>query len=287
MNLQSTLSDRMLPAPPSHRPGPLAASFCGLALLFTFLGQPADAQSLRGSRASLDLQNRMARQHDYTYIDTPNRVRFFADQGWLVRVQPNADFELHAVSFPYARPEVDLFIRRLGRQYRQACGEPLVVTSLTRPTTRQPRNASSRSVHPTGMALDLRYNWDRGCRRWLEGVLTSLERGGILEATLERRPRHYHVALFPSPYARYVDRLKTKQAEAEEEVAAEVASAEASAGGAPAASAETLQYRVQRGDSLWRIAREHGISVNDLRSYNGLDGNRILAGQVIDVPVGR
>jgi hypothetical protein len=275
VNLQSAPSDRMLPAPRTLRPGPLAASVCGLTLLTCALAHSAAAQSLRGSRASLDRQNRVARQEDFTYIDTPNRLRFFADHGWLVRVRPNADFDLHAVSFPYARPEVELFIRRLSGQYRRACGEPLVVTSLTRPTTRQPRNASSRSVHPTGMALDLRYSWNRNCRRWLEGVLKDLEGGGILEATLERHPRHYHVALFPSPYAHYVARLKARRAEAEQEVAEEVAAAEA------------LEYRVQRGDSLWRIARDHGISVDDLRSYNGIRGNRIVAGQVIDVPVGR
>ena len=37
------------------------------------------------------------------------------------------DFELHRVSFPYARPELDLFLRRLSAQYRAACGERLVV----------------------------------------------------------------------------------------------------------------------------------------------------------------
>lgn len=264
MNLPSAPSDRMLPESRKERIEIVAACFCALALVASTLAAPAAAQSLRGSRASLDLQNRMARQHDFTYIDTPSRVRFFADQGWLVRVEPNGDFELHAVSFPYARPEVELFIRRLSGQYRRACDEPLVVTSLTRPTTRQPRNASDRSVHPTGMALDLRYSWDRNCRRWLEDVLTSLERQGVLEATLERRPRHYHVALFPSPYARYVERLRTRRADA----------------------AQTVEYRVRRGDSLWRIAREHGVSIDELKSFNGIRGNRILAGQVIDVPLG-
>ena len=134
------------------------------------------AQSLQGSAASLDVQNRIARQHDFTYIESPNRVRFFAEQGWLVRVRPTGDFRLdNEVSFPYARPEVALFVRRLGAQYRSACGEQLVVTSLTRPTTRQPRNASDRSVHPTGMAVDLR----RSQRLLLEperqdGIDTSL-----------------------------------------------------------------------------------------------------------------
>ena len=265
LNLPSAPSDRMIRNPEKTRIALLAACASALALLFAPLSTPVEAQSLRGSRASLDLQNRMARQHDYTYIDTPSRVRFFADQGWLVRVEPNRDFDLHAVSFPYARPEVELFIRRLSGQYRRACGEKLVVTSLTRPTTRQPRNASDRSVHPTGMALDLRYSWDRNCRQWLEGVLTSLERQGVLEATLERRPRHYHVALFPSPYAAYVQSIQERSA---------------------ANAAETLEYRVRRGDSLWRIAREHGISVEELKQYNGIRDNRIFAGQVIDVPLG-
>lgn len=253
----------------------MATCLCTLAVLSLPPLDEAQAQSLRGSRASLDLQNRMAQQHDFTYIETPNRVRFFADQGWLVQVTPSADFDLHAVSFPYARPEVELFIRRLGRQYKQACGEQLVVTSLTRPTTRQPRNASDRSVHPTGMALDLRYSWNRNCRSWLESVLTSLESQGVLEATLERRPRHYHVALFPSPYARYVETLAAREAVEVEEVEAEEAEAP-----------ERRSYKVRNGDSLWRIARQHGLSVDELKSANGLRDTQIFAGQVIDLPLG-
>lgn len=225
------------------------------------------AQSLQGSAASLDVQNRIARQHDFTYIESPNRVRFFAEQGWLVRVRPTGDFRLdNEVSFPYARPEVALFVRRLGAQYRSACGEQLVVTSLTRPTTRQPRNASDRSVHPTGMAVDLRYSTNRNCRGWLEGVLTSLERQGVLEATRERRPVHYHVAIFPQQYASYVESLEGRQA---------------------LRLQERFAYTVQRGDSLWEIARSHGTSVEDLRAVNDLDGSQIYAGQVITVPLSR
>lgn len=226
---------------------------------------PLVAQSLRGSPASLDVQNRVARSHDYTYIDTAQRLRYFAEQGWLVRVRSNHDFRLHAVSFPYARPEVALFIERLGKQYRDACGEQLVVTSLTRPTTRQPRNASDRSVHPTGMAIDLRYSHNRQCRDWLEGVLLSLERGGILDVTRERYPRHYHVAVFPEPYARYVERITNRS--------------EIRLG-------ERMAYEIQVGDSLWEIARQHGTTVDEIQTVNGIDGNQIYAGQVIDVPLG-
>ena len=88
-----------------------------------------------------------------------------------------------------------------------------MVTSLTRPLSRQPRNASSRSVHPTGMALDVRRSNSRSCRSWLESVLLSLEGSGVLEATRESYPPHYHIAVYPQPYARYVDNLTTRSAD--------------------------------------------------------------------------
>jgi hypothetical protein len=226
--------------------------------------------------ASVDRQNAVAHQHDYTFLDTGARVRFFASQGWLVRVQSNGDFSLRGVSFPYARPEVELFIRRLGAQYRASCGEQLTVTSLTRPTSGQPANASDRSVHPTGMALDLRTPRSARCRSWLEGVLLSLERAGVLDATLERFPVHYHIAVFPRQYAAYVTALQAKQAQPAPTV-------QVAANPTPE---ERLEYRVRRGDSLWTIARSHGTTVEELRTANQLAGSRIFVGQVLDVPLG-
>jgi LysM repeat protein len=252
----------------------------GVAAFALWGASPTSAQSLRGSAASLDRQNRQARVHDFTFIATPAQVRRFVDAGYLVRVRGNADFELHAVSFPYARPEAELFIRRLATQYRNACGEKLVVTSLTRPLSRQPRNASDRSVHPTGMAIDLRYSRDRNCRAWLEGVLLSLERNGVLEATRERYPAHYHIALYPQPYATYVDRLTSSEASprrAQQQQPQPQRVAEA---------APTIQrYQVRRGDSLWTIARAHGVSITELRASNDLASSRIHPGQVLRVPV--
>lgn len=258
--------------PTRASPSLIRASLTGALVTASLLavGAPAAAQSLRGSRASLDRQNRAARQHDFTYIDTATRIRYFAEQGWLVRVRSNGDYRLHAVSYPYARPELALFIRRLGAQYRASCGEQLVVTSLTRPTNRQPRNASDRSVHPTGMAADLRYSPSRRCRSWLESVLLSLERAGVIEATRERYPAHYHVAVFPRQYAYYVDQLIEREAEQPVRIAAAQG-----------------PYTVRTGDSLWTIARQLGTSVDELRALNHLRGSRIYAGQVLEVPRGR
>jgi len=263
------------PSIPVRRcPAPRGVTVALLALAWAGAGTaPLEAQSLRGSGSSLDRQNRVARQHDYTFLTTGARVKYFAEKGWLVPLRPNRDFELNGVSYPYARSEVALFVRRLSAQYRAACGERLVVTSLTRPTSRQPLNASDRSVHPTGMALDIRYSRTRACRQWLERVLLNLEKSAVLEATRERYPAHYHVAVFPRQYGAYVDALKQRQA-------TRVAQA------APLDEARSA-YEVRTGDSLWTIARRHGTTVDELRSLNHLRSSRIYAGQVLEVPRAR
>lgn len=234
----------------------------------------AQGQSLTGSPRSIDRQNRIAREHDYTFLRDGRQVDRFVSAGYLVPVRGNRDFELHAVSHPYARPEVELFVRRLAAQYRAACGEKLIVTSLTRPRNGQPRNASSQSVHPTGMALDLRLSGNRRCRSWLEGVLVGLERAGVLEATRERYPAHYHVALFPRQYVDYVERITERPVQLLQRMAS-------------AAPEEVIEYRVRRGDSLWTIARDHGTTVDRIRAQNRLRSNRILAGQTLKVPAHR
>jgi hypothetical protein len=137
-------------------------------LLITVIIAPVSGQSLRGSRASVDRQNREARQHDFTFVRRPAQLERFVDAGLLVPLGADEHYRLHDVSFNVARPEVKLFIERPSAQYLAACRERLVVTSLTRPTSRQPANASRRSVHPTGMAVDLRAPASTACRRWLE-----------------------------------------------------------------------------------------------------------------------
>jgi hypothetical protein len=250
-----------------------AVALAGLAALLS----PADsaAQSLRGSSSSMDRQARQATSHDFTYLRNASHVQRFVNAGYLVPVRGNRDYSLKAVSFPYSRPEARLFIERLARQYRSACGEQLIITSLTRPLDRQPRNASNRSVHPTGMAIDMRRSNNATCRRWIERVLLSLEKQGVLEATRERRPPHYHVALFPQPYARYVTQLAQRADQPQSTATVRTAS-----GG-------IVAYEVRRGDSLWTIARRHGTTVDELKSINSIRGSSIFAGQTLRVPTSR
>jgi hypothetical protein len=245
----------------------------GLITLCTLLASPAAAQTLSGSPASVARQYRVAQEHDFTFLRTTRQVQEYVARGHLVRVPGNANYMLASVSHPYARPEVKLFVERLSEQYRAACGQRLVVTSLTRPLNGQPANASSRSVHPTGMAMDLRVPQQARCRSWLESTLLSLERRGVIEAVRERNPPHYHVSVFPRQYTRYVAGLGGQTP--------------AASPATPAATvrlASMTNYRVRRGDSLWSIARRHGLDVDTLREANSLRGSRIYAGQTLVIP---
>ena len=90
-------------------------------------------------------------------------------------------------------------------------------------------------------------------------MLLQLEKRGVLEATRERRPPHYHVALFSNQYAAYVDRITS------------------GSGGT---------YVVRSGDSLWGIAQDAGVSVASLRRANGMSDNTIFPGQKLTLPHG-
>jgi LysM domain/Family of unknown function (DUF5715) len=242
---------------------------CGAAacLMVGLTAVPAPAQSLRGSTASLDRQNLEARQHDFTYLRRPSQLERFVDAGLLVPLENSADYRLHDVSFGVARPEVKLFIERLSAQYLEACGEPLVVTSLTRPTSDQPPNASARSVHPTGMAVDLRVPSGSSCRRWLESTLLALERRRVLDATLERHPLHFHVAVFPSEYLAYVGRQTGRT---ETALLASVTG--------------PVRHTVQRSETLWAIAEHYDTTPARIRQANRLTSSVIRPGQVLDIP---
>lgn len=235
--------------------------------------RPAAAQSLRGGRASLDRQNAQARAHDFTYLQTPEQVARFVEAGYLVPVVANADFDVHNVSFPYARPEVRLFIERLASQYRSACGEKLVVTSLTRPRSNQPANASTRSVHPTGMAIDLRRPANDRCRQWLERTLLSLEGQGVLEAIYERNPPHYHLAVYPNPYIAHVEH-QTGQTRLAERIRTE----------GPQVELHWVTHEVRRGETLTAIASRYGAAMSRISAENNVRGAQIHVGQQLRIP---
>ncbi len=95
-----------------------------------------------------------------------------------------ADF----VDLPYVLGSGRLFVERTAALYRQACGQRLVVTSAVRATEDQPPNAHRLSVHPAGMAVDLRVSPVEQCREWLENKLAALGLGVLLNQRRMNRP---------------------------------------------------------------------------------------------------
>lgn len=242
-----------------------AAPVSVLAILL--VASSASAQTLRGSRASLDRQNQQAQRHDFTYLDGRQDVQRFVGAGLLVPVKGNRHYQLSDVSFDVARPEVKLFIERLSAQYYRTCGSPLVVTSLTRPKTHQPWNASARSVHPTGMAVDLRVPAQASCRQWLESTLVALDARDVLDVTLEHNPPHYHVALFPSAYIAYVAKLTGRSSAA-----------------VMASTRSPASHTVRPGETLWRIAQAYDTTPVALKRANRLTTSTIRPGQRLTIP---
>ena len=249
--------------------GPLA-----VAAVLAASAAPLAAQTLRGSRGSVERMYGQAQRQDLTFYRSPRGVRNAAAEGDLVRLRGNADYRVTGVSYAYGLPTTRTFIQRLARQYRNRCGERLVVTSATRPKSMRLRNSVTESVHPTGMAVDLRKPTRGSCLRWLRQTLLDVEGEGVIDATEERRPPHFHVAVFPRQYAAYVQgRTGTRHR-------ASLASSD------DARSSRRATYRVRQGDSLWTIARRHGVSVARIKEANGLRSSRLAVGQTIVIPGG-
>lgn len=234
----------------------------------------ADAQTLRGSRASVERIHRQALNHDLHFYQTGAGVRRAVAAGRLVHLGGDRNYRVEGANYPYVLPVTHTFVTRLAVQYRSYCGEKLVVTSAVRPRSFRLLNSSNKSVHPTGMAVDLRKPARARCLAWLRTTLLSLEATGTIEAVEERNPPHFHVVVFPRQYERYVRGL-----------GGEVRVARAAS---PARSGGTATtYRVRKGDSLWEIARRHGTSVEQLKRTNNIKSSKIVTGQRLRIPAAK
>lgn len=238
------------------------------------------AQTLKGSPASVEKQHQLAQSYGFNFVKTASEVAPNVESGELLRVSPGQYLELHEVSYPYAVSETRLFLDRLSQQYHAACGEKLIVTSLLRPVNTQPANSVALSVHPTGMAVDLRIPAKWKCRSWLENTLLSLEKERVLDVTRERRPAHYHVAVFARQYETRVAALTSRSRQPTNHTSDKPTQEEVVAPGL----ASHQDYTVRKGDSLWKIAARTGVSVTQLRTANKLRGNRINVGQTLLIP---
>jgi hypothetical protein len=185
---------------PLRRAAALAVPLVTSALLAALAPGDAGAQTLRGSKAKVERAYEFARRRGIAFTASREDVRDGVAEGDYVRLRPSANVRLKGVTEPYVRPATRDFVVSLGAKYRKACGGQMVVTSAIRPASVQRRlaNGVEKSVHPTGMAVDLRS--PRGsCRTWLRRELLAQTRSGAVDATEERRPAHFHVIVFRAP----------------------------------------------------------------------------------------
>jgi hypothetical protein len=180
------------------RPAPVRLAAALLALAVALPAAPLAAQTLRGSRDAVDRAFHTAKRRDLPFARTRREIERRARTGDYVRLSSTNAVRLKGVSAPYVRPATRSFLGAFAARYRRECGGPLVVTSAMRPTTVHLRNSSQRSVHPTGMALDLRAPGG-SCRGWMRRELLAYERRGVVDATEERRPAHFHVVVYRAP----------------------------------------------------------------------------------------
>jgi hypothetical protein len=152
-------------------------------------------QTLKGSSASVDLMYNAANSRGLQFLRSSADVYEAARVGAFKLISTTEDLELLRTTWPFVLPNTLRFADSLAAEYHAGCGERLVVTSGARPTSKQPRNASPKSVHPTGMAVDFRRPQNPACLTWLRKSLVKLEAAGVVEATEERHPPHFPVAV--------------------------------------------------------------------------------------------
>jgi hypothetical protein len=189
----------------------LAAAVVVVSLAGVTLGA-----TLRGSPGAMREQHSVALQHGLDFYRTAGEIREAAARGDLVPLEGDENYEVaDFVSHPYVQPEARLFVERLARQYHEACGQQLVVTSAARAIDEQPWNAHRLSVHPTGMAVDFRVSMEAECREFMEAAMLGMETRGLINGIREFRPPHYHIAIYPYQYAAYAaERIAEEEVEA-------------------------------------------------------------------------
>ena len=259
------------------------AALAGAAVLTIVApSSSVEAQSLRGSRSTVARVYESASERGLHFYKTSGGVKSAAEKGRFVRLTGNADYRLHGVSHPWLTPATRTFVERIAAQYRAGCGEQLVVTSAIRPLASQPRNSSDYSVHPTGIAVDLRKPSGK-CLTWLRKTLLALEQRNVIDGTEERSPPHFHVVVFPAAYEAYIAGVDKQEARSATAARSTVAPRIALATVGRMPQPATTKYRVRKGDSLWSIAKRYDMSVATIRKLNPAAAKKIIPGQTLVV----
>lgn len=270
----------------------IATAVAALALPAVAQRANQEPEALHGSPASVEKMYDFAQRYHYPFYLTPATLDTAIAHGKVVALTGDSTYDLtRGVGFSYATREAKQFVTLFAPQYLAACGAPLTVTSAARPMSRQPRNANPHSVHPTGIAVDIRRPPPGPCLTWVRNALVELERKGIIEATEEHHPVHLHVAVLEPPGARFalpdlVHGLGMARVVPPSGTSAVSNGDVALASRGPTARRDSepkgggggggRTYVVRQGDTLWDVAQKLGVSVQALAAANNRSARGVL-----------
>ncbi len=144
------------------------------------------ASLVGGEVSSSEQQFRYAEQSGVVIIMSDN-FDGLVRSGDLVRLEgPNIRLRSASV-IPYVLPSTKVFVLQLAHDFgQQGCGELVVNDALRVAGNVMPSAASSYSVHPRGMAVDIRVNGiSEQCETWMNTYLMEKETEGKVDATRE------------------------------------------------------------------------------------------------------
>lgn len=176
-----------------------------LSFLYTATPLNAHPASLASDTAEMKRILNVTNEAKIPQITQAAQVNSFVAAGTLVPLYRIASvqregypYDLSEVSSPYLRPEAYTFMRQLVKSFNQECGRlPLTITSAVRlPKIHASVGGSPRSVHPHGLAFDVRTHDRRPDElHWLTRYLLAAETLGYIGAVEEKHNPHLHIAV--------------------------------------------------------------------------------------------
>ncbi len=154
---------------------------------------------LRGSRPKVQGTYFNAVARGVRFYDGMDDARAAIAAGRFVPLYGNEYYATYRMTLAYATPDARTFVETLAPQFVEHCDEMMVVTSALRPKEKSPRNGSPWTVHPTGIAVDIRKPRNRACWSWLRERLLAYQADGVVDATEEFHPPHFHIAVKKAP----------------------------------------------------------------------------------------
>lgn len=147
-----------------------------------------------GEVSSSQQQLGYAQEQQLPFMGTEAEYQTRISSGYFVRLE-SPFMEVHARR-PYALPSTVVFVAELAREYYAAGCGLLVVKDALRLTSERPSNGSLYSVHPAGMAVDIRTKYiPTECADWLRAYTSQKEAEGKVDGTQEWKPEHLHVVV--------------------------------------------------------------------------------------------